>query len=462
MASLFDLEGLNSQNELRILDPGAGIGSLSAALTERLVKVGFPGEKIFIDAYEIDEIMRLGLNDTKNELRRRSATTLNVLANDFIEDSVDKLYPSLSPEILEFKAYDLSILNPPYKKISSSSYHRQLLSKLGIETSNLYSAFFALTILLLRPGGCVCAIIPRSFCNGTYFRSFRQFLYSSSCIERLHVFDSRKDAFSQNEVLQENIIVYARKKSLSDSPFITVSRSHNDTLSDLSEHHLAATDIWGSAPERFIYIPATQNDLKVISRQKALPCTIDDLDISVSTGPVVQFRLRSSFSFSAGVPMLYCGSMRNGIAKQNTIDKKLAGYIEVNESSKKWLVSTGVYLLIRRFSSKEEKRRIVCAVYHPQAGQGDLIGIDNKLNFIHRNTKGLPLVLAYGLYVFLSSTLLDDFYRLVSGHTQVNSGDLRAFRYPSIDQLEQVGAEFLSESTDKQEVIDAYAIRYFK
>lgn len=462
MSALFDLRACSPELGIRILDPGAGIGSLSAALTEQLVRNGFSGKNIHTDAYEVDPDMRTGLDKARLELRNQMGSTMNVSSADFIEAAVEKLLPGLDINHQSTRGYDFSILNPPYKKITSSSEHRRLLSTVGIETSNLYTAFVALSILLLAPGGQICAIIPRSFCNGTYFRTFRNFLYRSVHVINIHVFDSRKDAFSHNEVLQENVILYAKKKESPQAQPITVSRSNNDSFSDLSKLSITTSDFWGGHPDRFIYIPVSPNDLAVISRVKSLPCSLSDLRLSVSTGPVVQFRLRDSLSFKDGAPMIYCASMRNGIAKQITASAKLPGFIEVNHKSKKWLVPNSTYLLIRRFSSKEEKRRIVCAIYQPQTEGSCYLGIDNKINFLHMNMNGLPLNIAYGLYVFLSCSILDQFYRLVSGHTQVNSGDLRNLRFPPLAIIEKVGNAFLSQPPNDQISIDSYAEAFFE
>ena len=70
-----------------------------------------------------------------------------------------------------------------------------MLRAAGIETSNLYTAFLALTVQLLDPGGEMVAITPRSFCNGPYFRPFRKMLLREMSIRRVHVFESRATPF---------------------------------------------------------------------------------------------------------------------------------------------------------------------------------------------------------------------------------------------------------------------------
>ena len=82
------------------------------------------------------------------------------------------------------------------------------MSSVGIETSNLYSAFVWLALELLEDGGEVVATTPRSFMNGSYFRPFRQALASALAFRRVHVYDARDVAFAGDAVLQENVIFH--------------------------------------------------------------------------------------------------------------------------------------------------------------------------------------------------------------------------------------------------------------
>ncbi len=71
-------------------------------------------------------------------------------------------------------AFDAAMANPPYRKISTDSAERIALRSVGFETSNLYTGFIALIQRLLVPGGQLVGITPRSFCNGSCFRPFRE------------------------------------------------------------------------------------------------------------------------------------------------------------------------------------------------------------------------------------------------------------------------------------------------
>ena len=66
-------------------------------------------------------------------------------------------------------------------------------------------------------------------------------------------------------------------------------------------------------------------------------------------------------------------------------------------------------------------------------------GFDNKLNYFHENGAGLPEDLANGLSAYLNSEAVDQYFRIFSGHTQVNATDLRNLHYPTRHQLEKLG-----------------------
>jgi adenine-specific DNA-methyltransferase len=166
MASLFPSATLQT---CRLLDAGAGVGALSCAFLDRLAAVEkFSFQNVEIEAYEIDKDLRAHLETTLASYVGRLPLTYKILSADFIFDAARKSLQGLRP-------FSHAILNPPYKKINSASEHRLILRRVGVETVNLYSAFVALSLALIQPHGQLVAIIPRSFCNGPYYRPFREF-----------------------------------------------------------------------------------------------------------------------------------------------------------------------------------------------------------------------------------------------------------------------------------------------
>lgn len=220
MASMMNV----AHQAIHIVDPGAGIGSLTSALLHRVEgKSDQPGAPTRVKVTAIESDTRL-LAHLWDNIGLYNFADSRVVEADFIEFAVNEIQ-------FGGERFTHAIMNPPYKKIGSNSAYRKLGRLVGVETVNLYSLFVALTILLLKPGGELVAIIPRSFCNGPYYRPFRDMIFDNCAIERIHLFGSRKSVFSHDHVLQENIIIHLTKNGRQKD--VVVSRSTDDTLSDL-------------------------------------------------------------------------------------------------------------------------------------------------------------------------------------------------------------------------------------
>lgn len=432
MASLFTLGG---SPECRLLDAGAGIGSLSCAFLERCIGGELSFRNVGVTAFELDHLIHKELSDSLSSYMNRLPVVYEILGGDFIEQAVNRI------QFDSGNGFTHAILNPPYKKISSSSRHRLLLRQAGIETVNLYSAFVALALTMMAPGGQIVAIIPRSFCNGPYYRPFRDYLLERAAIRHMHLFDSRNKAFKDDDVLQENIILLLERDRPQGS--VTVTTSTDDRLDDLVTHtHPFNRIVLPDDPERFIHVP-TSAERNAIELSDVIRCSLEDLGIKVSTGPVVDFRMREhlrDMPESGTVPLLYPAHFagqnvewpKSGIKKPNAIRR--------NAETEKWLYPNGFYCVVRRFSSKEEKRRVVASVVQPHTFANiEMLGLENHLNVYHENRHGLPEALARGLALYLSTTGVDENFRRSSGHTQVNATDLKMMKYPSRKALIHLG-----------------------
>lgn len=450
MASLFP----DGNGCCRLLDAGAGIGSLSAAFLARWRSGGFQFQQVEAEVFELDHEMIRHLSSTLASYNHKSDFFVNIHEVDFIQAAVDSLSGNLFS--LPLKGYTHAILNPPYKKINSHSAHRHLLRQVGIETVNLYSAFVALAVALAVPGGHIVAIIPRSFCNGPYYRPFREFIAGRAAIRHLHLFESRNKAFKDDEVLQENIII--RLECGAEQGAVTVSTSTDDTFSDLVMHeHPFDRIVFPGDSEHFIHIP-TSPEQSPLELSPAIRYTLDDIGLRVSTGPVVDFRLKTHLRDMPDgdtVPLLYPCHFSEYATMWPLIDSKKPNAVERNAETEKWLYPNGFYCVVRRFSSKEEKRRIVASVVDPKTfGDVPVLGFENHLNLFHEKKNGIPEPLAWGMAVFLNTTAVDEQFRRFNGHTQVNATDLRMMSYPSREALIGLGEWAMQQEKLSQSVID--------
>ena len=225
MASLFPASSVETA---RLLDAGAGVGSLSGSFLDRWASGGFSFQRVEATAYEIDDSLRRHLARTLEGYAARLNFGLHIQGTDFIEDAINQI--QFHPR----QRFTHAILNPPYKKIGSHTRHRLLLRHVGIETVNLYSAFVALAVLLMEPHGQIVAIIPRSFCNGPYYRPFREFLLKRVALRHMHLFRARDKAFKDDAVLQENIILFMECGGKQGD--VTISTSTDDRFADYAEH----------------------------------------------------------------------------------------------------------------------------------------------------------------------------------------------------------------------------------
>lgn len=453
MASMFGpLAG-----DIRLLDAGAGVGGLSAAFVAEVCARAHRPRTIAATAFEIDNVLVPHLRRTFDACRRVCSTAEvrfsgRVEQSDFLAAASGALSGPLFAD--PRWRFDAAILNPPYRKIGAASRERRLVQRAGLDATNLYAAFVALTIRLLTPGGQLVAIIPRSFCNGPYFRGFRELLLTEMSLSRVHVFESRKAAFKEDGILQENVILHARKCA-SAAKQIVVSSSHGGT-EGLRIRSVEVDEVVRRVQsDRFIHIPITTDDACVSGWMARLPGTLASLGLGVSTGRVVDFRAREHLRKSPGrrsVPLIYPCHFAGGRVSWPKQGSRKPNAIARNATTETLLVPAGYYVITKRFSSKEERRRLVAAVYDPLLIEAPVVGFENHVNYFHRHGAGLSRQEAYGLAAFLNSELIDRYFRQFNGHTQVNASDLRSLRYPSSGALEDLGAHELQPGTSELEL----------
>lgn len=437
----------------RLLDAGAGIGSLTAAFLERWASGGFDFRHVEADAFEIDEGLHPYLIKTLEDYKQRLNAVTTVRGGNFVVVAASGLQGNLFVKALP--KYTHAILNPPYKKIRSNSINRAALSRVGIETVNMYSAFVALSLSLLEDCGQLVAIIPRSFCNGPYYRPFREFLLERAAIRRIHLFDSRNRTFKDDGVLQENVIILLERGCPQGD--VTVSTSTDDGFTNLETNtHPFDRIVLPDDPERFIHVP-TSMEMNSIELSDAVRYSLEDIGIMVSTGPVVDFRLKDhlrSMPEPGTVPLLYPSHFSGQCVEWPKAGMKKPNAIQRNAETEKWLYPTGCYCVVRRFTSKEEKRRIVARVLQADDfASTEMLGFENHLNVFHAGKRGLPEALAHGLAVFLNTTAVDENFRRFSGHTQVNATDLKRMKYPSLEALITLGEWAMHRSEWTQDAI---------
>lgn len=434
-ASLLDFRVAES---VRLLDPCAGAGSLTAAVLERAGQMPSTPE-LMATCVELDPTLCAALEEVLSDSRAYAAAaglsvSSDVIARDFVPLAASWIDAATFP-------FTHVILNPPYKKLKSDSRTAEALNRLELHSNNLYAAFTALCIRLLAPGGQLVAILPRSFCNGPYFKSFRRLLLAETSIERLHLFDSRTESFVADGVLQENLVLKLSRRA--QAPCVWISSGRLLAATPVAPHPAPFEQVVRrDDPESFIRVTTEGHATEVAHSMHSLPARLDDLGVQVSTGKVVDFRVRPLLRAEASdctLPLIYPAHLRAGTLRWPLASAR-PNALHDTTASRKLCFAPGTYVAVKRFSSKEEPRRVVAALVSA-ADVPDLpIAFENHLNVFHCAGQGLEPALARGLCSYLNSALVDDYFRQFNGHTQVNATDLKNLYYPDREQLIRLGA----------------------
>lgn len=443
---------------IRVLDPAAGAGILLCALVEALASRQKPPRRVDLVAYEIDPQLARKLGVVLNSLRAWAAgwgivISVEVICRDFVLEHADALrnVGGFLPLLPDSEAFDVVILNPPYFKLNKADPRARVAATVVHGQPNIYCLFMAIGAVLLKQGGNLVSITPRSFASGSYFRLFRERFFECIRPVVVHVFGSRRDTFSRDAVLQENVILkgvrqdgWLTKKSRED---ITISSSNGVVDLGAADNRSVRVDsvLDYSTKEKVLRLPVSDAEDDLTRLIDSWPGSLRAYGMQISTGPVVPFRA-TEFIDKAGVvpgshvPLLWMNHVR---PMQVTwpIDRHKPEYIKHVPESLVLLVPNRNYVLLRRFSAKEEERRLVAGPYLASVGTTSMVGLENHLNYVYRPGGTLTEDEAFGIAALLSSTMLDTYFRIGNGNTQVSATELRAMPLPALSIIKEIGRQ---------------------
>jgi adenine-specific DNA-methyltransferase len=440
---------------VRILDPGAGVGTLSAAVCERILKLKSP-RRLEIELWETNPKLVTHLHRTMDRCRASLAENghqldYTVCIADFILAHTQKTLFKDGPN----SSFHLIILNPPYNKVRKESAQAKAMEHVVRGQPNMYAFFMAVAADLLIPGGEMVAITPRSYFNGSYFNKFRKWFFDRMTARQIHMFESRKEAFRADNVLQENVILLLEKDGMPED--IVLSTSLGRDLHDVQEYRAAYDEIIdNSKGDQIVRVATSHLEHEIVATLDALPHRFRSLGFEISTGPVVTFRtteyLRKKASANTA-PLLWMHNVRPFLTQFPPKNGKPT-HIEVCEKSMRLLVPAKRYVLLKRFTAKEEKRRLVAGIMEASDSYSEWVGLENHLNYVYRKGADLTKAEAFGLAAFFNSFLVDRYFRAISGNTQVNATEIRAMPTPDERRLAQIGEEVQRAKDDNPQRIE--------
>ncbi|QUE31249.1 Eco57I restriction-modification methylase domain-containing protein [Francisella philomiragia] len=441
------------KTKVTILDAGAGSGILALESIRRVI--GFGVKFINLILYEVDAeaitfLENLVLKLKQELIVREVILEYKILDNDFVTSRPDK----------ENLSIDIAIVNPPYFKYNvKNSKYAKAVSDLYKGDPNIYASFMAIISNMLSLNGQMVSITPRSFTNGLYYKGFRDFIFSKLSLEFIHVFNKRKGLFKDKskEVLQENVICkFLRKEEQTN--VICVASSAVNFREVLIARYNASLLFNVVNGYKMLLIP--ENDIQgiVLNRIAKMQSFFED-NYVISTGPVVEYRSKANIvktnNAENTIPLFKAHNIIEGTVSWSGKHSKDLRYL-IDENSMKPLIGNQRYLFVRRFSTKEDRRRLIAGIYIPDNSQ-KFLAIDNKVNYISSKHEELSIEELYGLNVIFNSTLFDNYFRCISGNTQVNATEIRLMKFPTREKIVEIGKIFLlkvNDNADTNQMVD--------
>lgn len=439
MAGLFAIP--QNASALSILDPGAGSGILSVALIERLQNIRSV-EKVELVCYENDpgilELLRSNLdwvcNHSAKDISYKIITDNYILSQ--MLDYNEMLGANQNPA-----KFDMVIGNPPYMKIPKDAAEAAAMPDVCYGAPNLYFLFASMGLFNLKNDGELVYIIPRSWTSGAYFKRFRQKFLGIGALEHIHLFASRDKVFDNESVLQETIIIKVKKTNIKPEKVTITTTNSSLNFSERTVFDAPYSTVV-SGDDAYVYLVTSEQEVDVLKQLGKWNETLPRIGLKMKTGLTVDFRNRDALRDSAedqAVPLFYSQHIQDGkvvfpVGKEHE-------YIVTDQTG--LLQQNANYLFVKRFTAKEERRRLQCGVYlarkHPEYSE---ISTQNKINFIS-GLRELSDCVVYGLYVLFNSTLYDRYYRILNGSTQVNSTEVNSMPVPPMNIIEAMGKELL-------------------
>lgn len=444
-----------SSKFVRILDAGAGTGILAASAALRLLELGC--ERVHAVLYEVDVEIISNLEQTlkvvQDVFKQKNASfSYEISCKNFVLTRPDKNESSSS--------FDVAIINPPYFKyrVKDSSYAK-IAADLYKGDPNIYASFMAIAMASMKNNGQMITITPRSFTNGLYFKGFRSYLLTKSALDLIHIFKLRDKVFKSDcsTVLQENIICSFIKGQKQKTVTIRSSDSDNNIDNFSEENYPQDLIIDSSSNQNIIRVPESAYEANILKQAELLPTTFACAGYFISTGRVVEHRTKQFITVNNNidnsVPLYRPHNIKPLTVKWTGDHKKDVSFI-LNEEHEKHTVKNKTFVLLKRFSSKDEKRRLVSGVHLESAQDCTFIGFGNKTNYIGLSEGDLTHDEAYGLSAIFNSSFMDKYFRSISGNTQVNATEIRIMKFPEREQVKKIGMKIQTLKTIETDKID--------
>lgn len=401
----------NPADRLSVLDPGCGNAMLTAALIYHCIAKGLCFN------------FNVTLVETDTEVLKILPEICHIIELYVADHGGAFRYEVITENFITYKfskTFDVVICNPPYKKLRKDSSESKEMNYVVYGQPNLYGLFMAKAASLLQQHGQFIFITPRSWTSGQYYMRVREFLYNMLNITGVTLFDTRDDVFTNEQVLQETMILVSERD---DGQGATIGINTIFTAACNKHVNVPSNLVINVGALHNLLLPGTNDDVAVL-QELSNGKSFKELGYIFKTGPVVEFRNLDYLYMDPEedtVPMYRSANVVNG---ECDFPVNIGKFQYVSGNAQHLLVPNTPTVFVKRITAKEEMRRLQCCSYIPSSKE-PYIAVENHLNYLVR-ADGNPLAEkeVNAISKLLSSDVYDQYYRIIGGSTQVNAGEL--------------------------------------
>ena len=361
-----------------------------------------------------------------------NADTIRLLTQEFPQTKLfyNKQYPIRLRE-----NFDFVVGNPPYHKIPGLSQDLKLAFKESLYGHpNAYGIFIHAGIEMLNNNGSLGYIIPRSILSGLYFKNLRSFIEKRTRIKEIVHISNRKKIF--DNVLQGTMILALSKKSNKKRVRISFTKSLDDFRATIKDplkisqvkiaRNLNGTSVW--------FLSDSKRTYDIIDKILADHPILSDATINcpAKTGQIVWNRVKNLLcenSTEGAFPLIWATDVSRFNFSFHASGDKRPAYLKITPKTNH-LIVRGKCILIQRVTADEQPCRIVACLPEKfcEANPKGFF-VENHLNFIQLG-KESKITDLYYLLGILNSDVIEFFFRIMSGNTQVSATELNLLPIP--------------------------------
>lgn len=325
--------------------------------------------------------------------------------------------------------FDVVIGNPPYV-VSSDPLLRELYKESVHGRPNLYGFFIHNAVeTLLRPGGVLIFINPRTLLTDSYTSKLRKFVLKHARVDLVLNIVDRRNVFAS--VLQSTIVNMFQKRAPQAEVRVKTIESKEE-IETAAELRIPLSDFLFGGPEPIFIVASSPLTYNIFRRVRAL-LTFDKAALSFTTGKIqwdLHAEVLSARQTKGSIRLIWAENVqRYWIAPLRTRADKAF----INSTLKHFPPISGTTIVAQRVTAVEQARRIIATMV-----AADVFGVpiqfENHTSYLESNGSNTDLRLVLGL---MNSALFDLLFRHTNSNTQVSAGELNSLPFPNRDPRQE-------------------------